>query len=127
MDDPPRSFGFLHFVTNFAFSNRSKNSAALHLVDCGFCAFILFPLKSIFDSRLYTFFDTAYLNGRDSASVAQQLGDDGSDIIQLHAKNSLLECAMRNASTASHPLALYQVYGFCLDERSSCWAGCYSG
>ncbi len=58
------------------------------MVDCGFGAFILFPLKSIFDSRLYTFVDTAYLNGRDVASVAQQLCDGGSDIIQLRAKNS---------------------------------------
>ncbi len=88
VDDSSRSFYILDTATHFASSNRTENSAALHLVDCGFCAFILFPLKSIFDSRLYTFVDTAYLNGRDVTSVAQQLCDGGSDIIQLRAKNS---------------------------------------
>jgi thiamine-phosphate pyrophosphorylase len=37
---------------------------------------------------LYTFIDTAYLNGRDVISIAQQLCDGGSDMIQLRAKNS---------------------------------------
>ena len=46
-------------------------------------------MKPLSDSSLYTFVDTAYLNGRDAASVAQQLCDGGSDIIQLRAKNSL--------------------------------------
>ena len=45
-------------------------------------------MKPIADCRLYTFVDTAYLNGRDMASVAQQLCDGGSNIIQLRAKNS---------------------------------------
>ena len=38
--------------------------------------------------HLYTFVDTAYLNGRDVAFVAQQLCDGGSDLIQLRAKSS---------------------------------------
>ena len=45
-------------------------------------------MKPLTACRLYTFVDTAYLNGRDVASVAQQLCDGGSDIIQLRAKNS---------------------------------------
>jgi thiamine-phosphate pyrophosphorylase len=45
-------------------------------------------VKPLSDCRLYTFVDTAYLNGRDVAFVAQQLCDGGSDIIQLRAKNS---------------------------------------
>lgn len=45
-------------------------------------------MKQVFDSRLYTFVDTAYLNGRDVVTIAQQLCDGGSDIIQLRAKNS---------------------------------------
>jgi thiamine-phosphate pyrophosphorylase len=45
-------------------------------------------MKLLVDCRLYTFVDTAYLNGRDADSVAQQLCDGGSDIIQLRAKNS---------------------------------------
>jgi thiamine-phosphate pyrophosphorylase len=40
------------------------------------------------DYCLYTFVDTAYLNARDVSSVAQELCDGGSDIIQLRAKNS---------------------------------------
>lgn len=45
-------------------------------------------MKSLSDCQLYTFVDTAYLNGRDVAFVAQQLCEGGSDIIQLRAKNS---------------------------------------
>ena len=45
-------------------------------------------MKPLSDCRLYTFVDSAYLNGRDVASIAQQLCDGGSDIIQLRAKNS---------------------------------------
>ncbi len=45
-------------------------------------------MKALHDCRLYTFVDTAYLNGSDVASIAQQLCDGGSDIIQLRAKNS---------------------------------------
>ena len=37
-------------------------------------------------ARLYTFVDTAYLNGRSAGSVAAQLAEGGSDIIQLRAK-----------------------------------------
>jgi thiamine-phosphate pyrophosphorylase len=45
-------------------------------------------MKSLADCRLYTFIDTAYLNGRASKTVAQQLCDGGSDLIQLRAKKS---------------------------------------
>ncbi len=45
-------------------------------------------MKPLSDCRLYTFVDTAYLNGRDVTFVAQQLCDGGSDLIQLRAKNS---------------------------------------
>jgi thiamine-phosphate pyrophosphorylase len=40
------------------------------------------------DCKLYTFVDTAYLHGRSPDSIAQQLCDGGSDIIQLRAKQS---------------------------------------
>lgn len=40
------------------------------------------------ETRLYTFIDTTYLNGRAPADVARQLCDGGSDMIQLRAKNS---------------------------------------
>ena len=45
-------------------------------------------MKPLSECRLYSFVDTAYLNGRDVASVAQQLCDGGSDVIQLRAKGS---------------------------------------
>ncbi|HEX4343876.1 MAG TPA: thiamine phosphate synthase, partial [Verrucomicrobiae bacterium] len=45
-------------------------------------------MKSLADCRLYTFVDTAYLRGRAPETVAQQLCDGGSDLIQLRAKNS---------------------------------------
>ncbi len=46
------------------------------------------PKKPLSQTRLYTFVDTAYLNGREPAAVAQALCDGGSDLIQLRAKNS---------------------------------------
>ena len=45
-------------------------------------------MKPLEDCRLYTFVDTAYLNGRAPELVAQQLCDGGSDLIQLRAKRS---------------------------------------
>jgi thiamine-phosphate pyrophosphorylase len=45
-------------------------------------------MKPLADCKLYTFVDTAYLNGRAPELVAQQLCDGGSDLIQLRAKNS---------------------------------------
>jgi thiamine-phosphate pyrophosphorylase len=48
-------------------------------------------VKPLADCKLYTFIDTAYLNGRAPELVAQQLCDGGSDLIQLRAKKSSLE------------------------------------
>jgi thiamine-phosphate pyrophosphorylase len=45
-------------------------------------------VKPLADCRLYTFVDTAYLHGRAPETVAQQLCDGGSDLIQLRAKKS---------------------------------------
>ena len=45
-------------------------------------------MKPFADCKLYTFMDTAYLNGRAPEFVAQQLCDGGSDLIQLRAKKS---------------------------------------
>ncbi len=45
-------------------------------------------MKLLADCRLYTFVDTAYLQGRAPEVVAQQLCDGGSDLIQLRAKKS---------------------------------------
>ncbi len=48
-------------------------------------------MKSLADCRLYTFVDTACLQGRAPEVVAQQLCDGGSDLIQLRAKKSTPE------------------------------------
>ena len=45
-------------------------------------------MKPLADCKLYTFVDTAYLNGRAPELLAKQLCDGGSDLIQLRAKNS---------------------------------------
>jgi thiamine-phosphate pyrophosphorylase len=45
-------------------------------------------MKPLADCKLYTFVDTAYLNGRAPGLVVQQLCDGGSDLIQLRAKKS---------------------------------------
>ncbi len=45
-------------------------------------------MKPLADCKLYTFVDTAYLQGHAPELIAQQLCDGGSDLIQLRAKNS---------------------------------------
>lgn len=56
-------------------------------------------MKPLADCRLYTFVDTAYLQGRAPETVAQQLCDGGSDLIQLRAKNSSPDKIRRMAET----------------------------
>jgi thiamine-phosphate pyrophosphorylase len=52
-------------------------------------------MKTFRDSQLYTFVDTAYLRGRDPASIAGQLCDGGADVLQLRAKNESVETILR--------------------------------
>ena len=54
-------------------------------------------LRPLDSCRLYTFVDTAYLNGRDPAEIARQLCDGGSDLIQLRAKNGAADEVRRMA------------------------------
>lgn len=56
-------------------------------------------MRPLADCRLYTFVDTACLNGRHPAEIAKQLCDGGSDLIQLRAKNSAREEVLRLAET----------------------------
>ncbi len=56
-------------------------------------------MKALSDCRLYTFIDTAYLNGRRPAEVARALCEGGSDIIQLRAKHSGPEDIRRMAAS----------------------------
>ena len=48
-------------------------------------------MKQVSECLLYTFVDTAYLDGRKVADVACQLCDGGSDLIQLRAKTSTVD------------------------------------
>ena len=43
-------------------------------------------MKPLTECVLYTFIDSAYLHGRDVATLARELCDGGSDLIQLRAK-----------------------------------------
>ncbi len=54
-------------------------------------------MKSLADTRLYAFVDTAYLHGREPAELARQLCDGGADLIQLRAKDAPLEVVRRMA------------------------------
>jgi thiamine-phosphate pyrophosphorylase len=45
-------------------------------------------VKPLRDCRLYTFVDSAYLQGRKPEEIARALCDGGSDLIQLRAKTS---------------------------------------
>ena len=54
-------------------------------------------MKPLSACRLYTLVDTACLRGRNPQTVAQQLCDGGSDLIQLRAKNSSPEEIRRMA------------------------------
>lgn len=56
-------------------------------------------MRPLADCRLYTFVDTAYLNGRLPAEIAKELCDGGSDLIQLRAKNATREEVLRLAET----------------------------
>ena len=48
-------------------------------------------MKTLHDCQLYTFIDTAYLAQRSMETVARQLCDGGSDLIQLRAKHASRE------------------------------------
>ena len=56
-------------------------------------------MKPLSDCRLYTFVDTAYLNGRAPAEIARQLCDGGADLVQLRAKGAAPEEVRRLAET----------------------------
>ena len=60
-------------------------------------------MKPIADCRLYTFVDTAYLNGRDPVAVAAALCDGGSDLIQLRAKGLPAAEVLRLAQALACP------------------------
>jgi thiamine-phosphate pyrophosphorylase len=95
------------------------------------------PLRS--DCKLYTFVDTAYLNGRAPEDVARELCDGGSDIIQLRAKRSSLseirvmaEKILCITSRAGVPLIINDYPGLVselstLNPQLSTLLGCHLG
>ena len=60
-------------------------------------------MKPLADCRLYAFVDSAYLNGREPAELAQLLCDGGADILQLRAKDWPVE-DIRKAAEAILPI-----------------------
>lgn len=56
-------------------------------------------LPSLWNARLYTFVDTAYLAGRAPSEVARQLCEGGSDLIQVRAKGAPAEEVRRIAES----------------------------
>jgi thiamine-phosphate pyrophosphorylase len=72
-------------------------------------------MKLLSECRLYTFVDAAYLHGRDARTVAQQLCDGGSDLIQLRAKD-LLPDEIRWLAEAILPVATRADVGFVIND-----------
>jgi thiamine-phosphate pyrophosphorylase len=73
-------------------------------------------LKPLTECRLYTFIDTAYLQGRPAAAVARQLCDGGSDLIQLRAKNSGQE-EVRRLAEEIQPVLRKANVGFVINDH----------
>jgi thiamine-phosphate pyrophosphorylase len=59
-------------------------------------------MKAFVDAHLYTFVDTAYLHGRNPTTVAEQLCEGGSDVIQLRAKKETRAEVLRMAGAIHH-------------------------
>jgi thiamine-phosphate pyrophosphorylase len=72
-------------------------------------------MKPLADCKLYTFVDTAYLNGRTPEMVTQQLCDGGSDLIQLRAKKSSPEEIRRMAEKIA-PITKRAGVGFVVND-----------
>jgi thiamine-phosphate pyrophosphorylase len=80
----------------------------------------------LLSSKLYTFIDTAFLQGRSVVDIAQQLCDGGSDIIQLRCKDLPLHGALRLAeqvlpitSRAGVPLVINDYLAVALEIKAS--------
>src|SRR5580658_3708958 len=72
-------------------------------------------MKPLEDCRLYTFVDTAYLGGRAPETVAQQLCDGGSDLIQLRAKFSSPD-EIRRMADAIRPITSRAEVGLVIND-----------
>jgi thiamine-phosphate pyrophosphorylase len=75
-------------------------------------------MKPLQECRLYAFVDTAFLRGRASAAIAQQLCDGGADLIQLRAKQSPL-AAVRSLAEAILPVTRRAGIGLVINDHPS--------
>jgi thiamine-phosphate pyrophosphorylase len=73
-------------------------------------------MRPLADCRLYTFVDTAYLHGATAASLARQLCEGGSDLVQLRAKNSTPEQISQLAGEIG-PILRRANVGFVLNDH----------
>ena len=88
-------------------------------------------MRPLEDCRLYTFVDTAYLNGRAPEMVAKQLCDGGSDLIQLRAKRSSSD-EIRRMADAILPVTKRAGVGLVINDyleiaREACADFCHLG
>ncbi len=60
-------------------------------------------MKPLSACRLYTFVDTAYLDGRDPVEVARRLCEGGADLVQVRAKG-MPEAGIRSLAKALYPV-----------------------
>jgi thiamine-phosphate pyrophosphorylase len=84
-------------------------------MECG-CALPLSSVKLLDQCRLYTFVDTAYLQGRDAGDVARELCDGGSDLIQLRAKDQTADEIRRLAELIA-PIARAANVGLAINDH----------
>jgi len=73
-------------------------------------------MKPLDQCRLYTFVDTAYLQGRSVGAVAEELCRGGSDLIQLRAKNSAPE-EVRQLAREIHPILQRAGVGLVINDH----------
>ncbi len=66
-------------------------------------------MKPLSDCSLYTFVDSAYLNGRDPVVVTQQLCAGGADLVQLRAKDWAPERILHVARAINEVTTRYSV------------------
>jgi thiamine-phosphate pyrophosphorylase len=73
-------------------------------------------MKPLVDCKLYAFVDTAYLHGRATEVVAQQLCDGGADLIQLRAKTSTPD-EIRRMAEAMLPITRKANVGLVINDH----------
>ena len=73
-------------------------------------------MRPLAECLLYAFIDTAFLRGRDPATLARQLCDGGADLIQLRAKHAPLE-EVRRLAEAIVPVTRQAGVGLVINDH----------